>query len=339
MAALGTGLPTMVDLATRMDPKTHGVVPDIIEILNKTNEMVQDVPYMECNDGTTHITTLRTEMPTAYWATINVATLFSKSTTAQIREGTGVLRAWSGVDELLAKISGDVSGFRWSEAKAFIEAMGQEYQQTMIYGNAGTAPNEFNGFAIRYNTLSTTTSPAAANVINAAGTEDSPSDLTSIWLISWGENTVHGIYPKGTNAGLSHTDRGLQLIQSTTTIGAMGGLDMYVDKFEHACGLALRDWRSAGRVVNIDISDRLAATDSVLPGLVRRLIASVHIPGKKALYMNRNTKYLFTEECYRDVKSGGGITFANVGGQEQTYFQGIPIRNTDGILSTETATA
>lgn len=337
MAALGTGLPTLVDLASRMDPKTHGVEAGIIEILSQTNEMLQDLPFKECNDGTTHITTLRTEMPTVYWAAINVATSFSKSTTAQIREGTAILRAWSGVDKTLADISGDVSGFRFSESKAFLEGMNQEFQQTVIYGNAGSAPTEFNGLAIRYNTLSTTTSPAAANVINAAGTEDSPSDLTSIWLVSWGEDTVHGLFPKGTAAGLQHIDRGLQLIQSSTTLGSMAALDMYVDKFEWAGGLALRDWRSAGRVANIDISDRLAATDSVLPALVRRLIASVHVPGRKALYMNRNTKYLFAEECYRDVKAGGGLTFANVGGQEQMSFQGIPIRNCDGILSTETA--
>lgn len=338
MAALGTGLPTLLDLAKRTDPDGR-VARGLIEILAQTNEMLQDLPFMECNDGTTHLTTLRTEMPAVYWATINAATSFSKSTTAQIREGTGILRAWSGVDKTLADLSTDPSGFRLSEAKAFMEGMNQEAQQTFIYGNAGTAPTEFNGLAIRYNALSTSTTAAAANVINAAGTEDSPSDLTSIWMVSWGEETVHGLYPKGSQAGLQHTDRGLQLIQSSTTLGSMAALDMYVDKFEWHMGLALRDWRAAGRVANIDISDRLAATDSVLPGLVRRLIHSVYVPGRKTLYMNRTTKYLFEEECFRDVRTGGGLKYENVGGQPVTTFQGIPIRLCDGILNTETAVA
>jgi hypothetical protein len=314
MSALGTGLPTLLDLAKRTDPNGK-VAAGLIEILAQTNEMLQEMPFKECNDGTTHLTTLRTEMPAVYWATINAATNFSKSTTGQIREATGFLRSWSGVDKTLADLSGDVSGFRLSEAKAFIEAMNQEAQATVIYGNQGAAPTEFNGLAIRYNALSTATSAAAANVINAAGTEDSPSDLTSIWLVSWGEETVHGLYPRGTQAGLKHEDRGLQLIQSSTTLGAMAALDMYVDKFEWHLGLALRDWRSAGRVANIDISDRLAASDSVLPGFVRRLISSVYVPGRKALYMNRTTKYLFEEECFRDVKGGGGLTYENVAGK------------------------
>jgi hypothetical protein len=338
MAALGTGLPTLVDLAKRLGPEGR-VEAGIIEILSQDNEMLLDMPFATCNDGTTHLTTLRTEMPTVYWATINAATNFSKSTTGQIRESTGFLRSFSGVDVTLADLSADPSGFRLSEGKAFMEAMNQEMQQTVIYGNQATAPTEFNGLSVRYNALATSTSMTAANTINAAGTEDSPSDLSSIWLVSWGENTVHGLVPRGLAAGLKHEDRGKQLIQSSTTLGAMAALDMYVDKYEWHAGLALRDWRAAGRVVNIDVGDRLAATDSVLPGLVRRLIASVYVGGRKAIYMNRTVKYLFEEECFRDVKGGGGLTYENVDGKRITSFQGIPIRLCDGITNTETATS
>jgi len=336
MAALGTGLPTLLDLAKRMGPD-HKVEAGLVELLAQTNEMIQDIPVMEANDGSTHLTTLRTEMPAVYWATINAGTAFSKSTTAQIREGTGFLRSWSGVDATLAAMSNDVSGFRLSEAKAFIEAMNQEYQQTLIYGNAGAAATEFNGLAVRYNVLSGTA--ASVNVITAAGTEDSPSDLTSIWLVKWGQETIHGIHPKGLAAGLKHTDRGLQLIQSSTTLGAMEALDMYVDKFELHAGLALRDWRAAGRIANIDISDRLGATDSVLPALMRRLMASVYVPGRAAFYMNRTTAYLVAEETQRAVSAGGGITWETVDGRPVMKFQGIPVRMVDGILNTETAVA
>ncbi len=45
----------------------------------------------------------------------------------------------------------------------------------------------------------------APNVIDAGGTGDT---LTSIWLVSWGDNTVHGIYPKGSKSGLEHEDLG-----------------------------------------------------------------------------------------------------------------------------------
>ncbi len=44
----------------------------------------------------------------------------------------------------------------------------------------------------------------AQNIIDAGGTG---TDNTSIWLV-WGENTVHGIFPKGQKAGIQMEDKG-----------------------------------------------------------------------------------------------------------------------------------
>jgi hypothetical protein len=129
------------------------------------------------------------------WKLLNQGVQPSKSTTAQIDEAVGIMEAWSEVDRDLAELNGNTSEFRLSEAQAFIEAMNQEMASTLMYGNSSISPEEFTGLAPRYSSLSAANGD---NIINAAGSQ---SDNSSIWLICWGAQTVHGIFPKGSKAG------------------------------------------------------------------------------------------------------------------------------------------
>ena len=52
MAVLATTNLTLADLAKRRD--NDGKIAKIIEILNLTNEILDDMPWMEANDGTGH---------------------------------------------------------------------------------------------------------------------------------------------------------------------------------------------------------------------------------------------------------------------------------------------
>ena len=51
MAALGTGALTLLDWGKRLDP--DGKVPDIIELLMQTNEILTDMRWVEGNLPTT----------------------------------------------------------------------------------------------------------------------------------------------------------------------------------------------------------------------------------------------------------------------------------------------
>lgn len=66
MATIGTNNPTLLDLQTRMDP--NGKIAQIIEQLNQTNEIIQDMTMIECNDGTSNKTTVRTGLPSQHGA-------------------------------------------------------------------------------------------------------------------------------------------------------------------------------------------------------------------------------------------------------------------------------
>jgi len=163
-AVLATTAMTLLDYAKRLDPNDQ--VARIIELLAQTNQILEDMPFMEGNLITGHRTTVRTGLPDVFWRLLNQGVLTSKSRTAQIDEQCGMLEAYSQVDRDLADLGGNAGGVRLSEARAFLEAMNQEMASTLIYGSA-SAPEEFIGLAARYSSLS---AGNADNIIPAGGT-------------------------------------------------------------------------------------------------------------------------------------------------------------------------
>lgn len=329
MATLSSNALTLADLAKRLDP--DGKVPSIVELLSQTNEVLLDMVWKEGNLPTGHRTTVRTGLPTVAWRLLNQGVQPSKSTTAQIDEQCGIMEAWSEVDKELAMLNGNTAAFRLSEAQAFIEAMNIEFASTLFYGNQGTAPEEFTGLSIRY---SDSTAANGQNVIKAGG---SGSDNSSIWLICWGEQTVHGIYPKGSQAGLMHEDLGEQTIETSAGIAGTR-MRAYQDHWQWKCGLALKDWRYAVRICNIDISNLVAKSSAA--DLTEYMIKATHrIPslamGKCAFYMNRSTKQMLDIQRRDDVQTGGSLVYNEVDGKFIPSFRGIPIRVSDALLETE----
>jgi hypothetical protein len=241
-----------------------------------------------------------------------------------------MLEAYSEVDCKLAELSGNAAAFRLSEAQAFLEAMNIEMAQTLIYGNSGSAPEEFTGLAIRYSSLS---AQNAQNIIDAGGTG---SDNTSIWLVVWGKNTVHGLYPKGSSAGLSHKDLGEVTIENANGIGG-ARMQAFRDHWKWECGMALRDWRYVVRICNIDVSDTVA--NSTTSPLITAMIRAMHrIPslgmGRPVFYMNRSIKQ------YLDIQAQTRATNTlqtgnDAAGQPMLSFRGVPIRTVDQLLETE----
>lgn len=332
MATLGTTVLTLADWAKRLDP--DGKIAQIVEMLSQTNEILQDMMFKEGNLVTGDRTTIRTGLPTVYWRLLNQGVQPSKSTTAQVDESCGMLEAWSEVDCELANLGGNAASFRLSEAGAFIEAMGQELAQTTFYG-AATAPEEFIGLSARYSALS----GANANIANVLQGGGSGSDNSSIWLICWGEKSVHGIFPKGTVAGIQHNDFGEQTVDNA---GGVTGAKMrvYQDQFTLKAGVVVKDWRYAVRIPNIDISNLVAK--STAADLIELMIKAIHrIPGfgagmKCAFYMNRTCHQMLDIQKRDDVQVGGQLSYMDVDGKPVLAFRGIPVRRCDALLETET---
>lgn len=155
-------------------------------------------------------------------------------------------------------------------------------------------------------------------------------------MICWGSNSIHGIFPKGSKAGLQHEDHGLVTVETTAGIAGTR-LRAYQDQWQWKCGVAVKDWRYAVRVANVDIGALVA--NSSPADIINLMIKAIHrLPsmnmGKCAFYMNRSVmQYLDIQR--RDDVVTGGMRYDEVDGKLVPSFRGIPIRKCDALLETE----
>lgn len=331
MAVLSALYPTLLDVARRTDP--NGKIATIVELLNEQNPILNDMVVMECNNGMTHRGTIRTGLPQGTWRKLYQGVQPDKSTTRQVMDTCGMLEAYSQVDKALADMAPDKAAFMLTESTAYLEGLNQQMASTLFYGDTSIDPEKFTGLAARYNKYGTDKSKSTYNVLNAGGVG---SDNTSIWLMYWGTQTMCGLYPKGSKAGLSHEDLGEQ-----TEKDAAGGMyQVYRSHYKWDLGFTVRDWRYAVRIANIDVSnlDGASAAD-----LITLLIKASHrIPaakiGRPVIYCNKTIATALDLQAMS--RSNVMLKYDDdVDGRPQTSFRGIPIKECDAILDTEAAVA
>jgi hypothetical protein len=326
---------TMMDIASRLGPDNK--ISSIIEMLAQTNEILADMPFVEGNLPTGHRTTIRTGLPSATWRKLNYGVVPSKSRTAQITDSCGMLEAYAEVDKALADLNNNTAAFRLSEDRAFLESMNQEMASTLFYGNENVDDAKFTGLTARFPAYSASETESGNNVLRMnsyTGTAPSGDDQASIWLVVWGENTVHGIYPKGSTAGLSHKDLGEQtLTDGQTPAGYYQG---YRSHYKWDMGLTVRDWRYVVRIANIDLSSVTGdpATGDLFAAMADALdrVPSLSM-GKPAFYMNRRVKGLIRKQSVNQSK--GIITLSEVGGKPVESLWGVPFRRSDKLTNAE----
>lgn len=329
MSTLAITHPTLLDLKTRLDPK--GNIAPIIEMLAQTNEIIEDMVFLESNELTGHTTTVRSGLPTPTWRKLYGGVQPTKSTTRKVKESLGMLEAYAEVDKALADLNGNASAFRLSEDRAHIEGMNQEFASTLFYANEATEPEAFTGFAPRFNDQSALN---GENIITSAATPDG-NDNTSIWLVVWGPNTVHGIYPKGSQAGLQQHDKGAVTIENID--GAGGRMEAYRTHYRWDAGLVVRDWRYVVRI-NFDLED-LVKDAATGPDLTDLMVQALEIVpsltmGRPAFYVNRTVRSWLRRQMTNKTKNST-LSFDNQAGTRMLTFDGVPIRRCDALLSTE----
>lgn len=325
MATLTTTNPTLADLAKRQDP--DGKIAKIIEILGGTNEILDDMVWLEANDGTGHKTTIRSGLPTGTWRKLNYGVQPEKSTTVQVRDACGMLESYAEVDKKLVDLSKDPAGFRLSEDRAFIEGMNQNMATTLFYGDSSANPERFTGLAPRFNSKS---AENGQNILDAGGTG---SNNTSIWLVCWDENILHGLYPEGTQAGLQTEDLGQQ-----TLVDANGGrYEGYRTHYLWDCGMTLRDWRYVVRIANVDVT---ALTKNAASGadLIDLMVQAIEMlpntrMGRPVFYVNRTIRSFLRRQMMN--KSNVWLSMEEVAGKKVLAFDQLPVKRVDALLNTE----
>jgi len=321
---------TFGDLMKRLD--SNDKVGRIIELLAQRNPILDDVLWREGNLITGHRTTIRTDLPNVSWRRLNEGAIVSKSGSQQFDEPCGTMESWSEIDEEILKLNGNNESVVFSENLAFIEKLNQEMAATVFYGNKFTEPDKFYGIAPRYDVIEADSTGAVNenNRVIDGGNKDPLKPNTSVYLVRWGENTVHGIFPKGTRAGLEINVIGKETLQD-------GNRRMVVHRTQYTwkCGLAVKDWRYITRVANINPLDM---SDAALKAIANNLaLAYEMIPdfdgGNTVFYCNRSLRKLINIAAME--RKNGFYMVDDIFGRPQPSFWGVPLKRCDQIVNAE----
>ena len=327
MATLGANYLTLADRFKRTE--NGKIAAEIIEMMSETNEVLQDANALQCNDGSNHITTIRTGLPSAVFRKLYGYVPSSKSSTEQVKDVTGMLETYSIVDVDLVDKSENPKLFRLSESSAFIEAMNQKLQETIFYGSIKENAAAFDGLAARYSKISTDNKKIGSNIIDAGG---SGEDNTSIWFVTWGDLHTSLLYPQGSQAGVQHKDDGI--LTETSTTG--GKRKVYQDHYKMDVGLSVRDWRSTCRIANISLSDLTGDNAVNLEELLNQAYYKIRRYAKTGkTYIYCNSTVLMHFEAQLKEKTNVNFTIKEYLNDNVLHYKNIPIRECEQILLTE----
>ena len=337
MATLSAIRPTLIDVARVLDP--NGKIDTVANLLQRTNEILDDIPMVEGNLPTGHLFTKQTSKPTPVFRLLNEGVVPQKSTTGQVTETCAMMENRNQVDKDVAELNGNTVAFRASQDKPMIEGFSDLLGYTMFNGDVSVDPEKFNGFTSRYFSLGTTYL-TSSQVIDAGGTG---SDNTSIYLVGWSPETVFCIYPKGSKAGLQYEDLGLKDVITSTTTGAV--LRAYSSWMQWKVGLCVRDYRYVVRICNIDYSALQTASDGTdtSANLLKYMSVALDLMPtggsvQKAFYMNNTTRsYLRVKMMDKGnmwLSQNDLTTDQGINRMGQLKFMGVPCRRVDGYGST-----
>lgn len=335
--------PTILEIARGSG---NASISTIIEVLNETNDALQDIPWIACNSGQTHITTIRTGLPTPTWRMLNMGVPKTGSTRAQIKANCGMLEAYSEIDakeiELAKKGANGQEGaanFIAQENQAMIEGFAQEISRVMFYGDASKIAEPV-GFCHYYakceNPGVTPHTDSAFNCINGGG---SGADNTSIWFVTWGPTAIHGIYPAATVAGFKEESLGYHTAQDS--LGNQ--FQIYRTHYQWDAGFCVRDWRAGVRIANLSMTALSTGTSAPdLLALLNKAYYKLKYRGYSGQNAGRTAIYCRPEileflDNQTRKQSNLLLTYSDVQGKPVLNYRGIPIRVQQSLLATEGA--
>ena len=333
------------NLITTARQTANGMITDVAEVLNETNNAIEDALVQKSTDITSHMVTRRSRLPAVSWVKVGNGWNATVGLTNQAVETIGMMKARFLCPQDVMDIQANPDKYRANQERAYVEAMGQELSNT-LFGNVSagalspvTEPaEEFAGFQYRYNSLST--SPTAYVLSNGHTTDDSTN--TSIWFVQWALNKVYLITPRNMDGtGLKKEDKGLVYTSgdnaavSTATPpvypNPTNSLWAYITEFSWNVGLAIEDQRAVKRLCNIDpdhTADDTLDEDKIIQ--IRN-----NFKGNEKIYMYCNETVFTQLQILAKDKTNVNWTGEDPFGRPQFNFLDMPVRREDAITDVE----
>lgn len=340
MATIGNSFRGIIDHYASTN--RNGDVIPAIEALHRLNPLMQDAYVVDCNDGSGHISRIRTGLGDVAWGQLYKGIIQSKGTSMQVRDTTGFVERLATIDTRYLEKVKNPAAERADEANVALEAIAQDVQVNFFYADTATTPERFKGVAARYNSIANG-GAAGAQIVDGGGTG---SNNTSIWLIGWGPSGTGLITPEGSTAGIQRKDMGVQRVYDELNRPYFAKEEY----FRQDIGVKVADWRQNVRIANIDINAVRAGTVDIF-ALLRRgyykmqsrrdtLIENTdgNTTGiKPVIYMNRDLLEALDALSTNSGASDNKIRLMpeEIAGKEIKGYREMPIRETDALINAE----
>lgn len=315
---------TLVDVARNQNP--DGTAARIAEIVQDTNPILQDMHYEEGNLDTGHQYTRHSATKKGAFVNYNEGIPNQKSDRTQHRVDCAMLKAIAEADADLVTLGAGEAHNRMVEDKGVMMGMNLEMAEKVFYGDSSTDSAQFDGL----NKIVADTS--ARTFVDAGGTG---SDNTSIYAVDWGPAKAYGVFPKGSTAGLKHTDLGRRVkdMSDGTKLPVVESL------FEWKTGIAIENTNAVGRIANIDVSDLAGAGEAGYTGPnLEKLMTELDRKfrqGYEGRVYYASIDVLLALEYIAQSKANVNLTYMDFAGQKLLTFRGKPIRECDAISLAE----
>ena len=314
-------------------------------ILDRMTPLVKMLPLKASNNVLSNIATRTDSLPTASTRRFNEGIQPTASKNAPINDPIAMFEDYSEVDMAVWKIQNEPNAWRSDQDMNHIEGLFQIMESTLIYGSLASNTGAFNGLATRFNNLESYPNGDVTWVPNVWNGGASSGNTTSAWMIEFGDDSVYGIYPPNTPAGLSIRDLGESTKEQPVATGTPGINTLYQvlrTLLSWYLGIQIADERCVQRICNINPTALSANNfdENIFIQAKNWLPRAGEAPGT-VIFVNRALK---TQIDIRAVSQKLNTYFTPPGdnsmdvfGKAVTKFQNIPIYVAEKILSTETA--
>ena len=328
--AILAGMDTLYDVARVSGP--DGKPMKIVQVLEQKNDILLDAPFYPTNQSMSMVATRVTAEPAGAWIGFNEGGSVEKPSNEQITDSCGMLEAWSEVECKVADLSGNWQKYLEQRDRAFIGGLSKTMAYAFIYNSMLTGNTKaFHGLAPRLSAI-------GDQVLSGGGAQ---GDNTSIYCVQWGEDKVHGIYPKDLPTGLQYDFKG----KVTKDMGSNKLMDVYRGKYDWYMGLHVVDPKCIVRIANVDVSNLKTAGDSTDTSANIEKLMSLALDalpdteGNVCFYMNKTVMSMLRVKLMN--KSNTHLTIDDwVRGNTllrrgRMSFMGFPIGRVDQITNAE----
>lgn len=339
------GYSTFTDIVsnyTSTDAGANFVNP--ARILDRMTPLVKMLPMKASNNIMSNIATRTDSLPVASTRRWNEGVKATTSKNAALTDPIAMFEDYSEVDKALWKIQNSPNAWRADQDMNHVEGLFQLMESMLFYGSLAQNPGGFNGLATRFNNLESLPNGDPSWVPNVWNGGATSGNVCSAWMIEFNQDSVTGIYPPNTRAGLDIEDLGevtKELASGTGAVGQNYLLQVLRTHLTWWMGMQVVDERCVQRIANINPTALSANNfdENIFIQAKNYLPRSGEAPGT-CIFVNRALK---TQIDIRAVSQKINTYFTppsnntmDVFGKAVTQFQGIPIYVAEKLLNTET---